>query len=124
MTAAHVYTLKIGDEGVTEVFVEGRSYPSADEARAAWEQIAHLAIPDAGASRTRDPQDPSGPGRFVIYLAFGRPAWTKLRDAIPAGGSPWDPDENYVRYLVRKRVKWAAEGQAQVRERHPERERE
>lgn len=121
MTAAHVYHLMAGED-VFEIFVSGRAYHTADEARQAWEEIAALSLADTGASRTRDPQDPNGAGRFVIFLAFGRPAWTKLRDAIPEGGLAWDPEEGYVRYLVRKRVKWMVEGREHVRERHPERE--
>jgi hypothetical protein len=114
-----VETKKAPGDLVAEVWVESRSFATERAARLAWETVAIAGLADVGATRIRDPHDPTGPGRFVVYTALGRDNWERLAPMIE--GDAWDPhDVALIDFLIRRRLQMAAAGIDTHLERGPE----
>lgn len=91
------------------LYTEARQYDTDDAALAAWKAVMRAQIPDAGASRCKHPQDPTGPARYVIYLTFGHTAWSKLTP-YTQGGTPWEAPADLVKHVVERRLSHVAAG--------------
>jgi hypothetical protein len=102
-----------------EVHYEGRAYEDQNVARLAWERMEVEHLLDCGATRCRSPHEPEGPGRFVVFMAFGEEAWGRLAP-FREGGELWEPPEDFVAFLVERRLEQALRGEPSRRIRRPD----
>lgn len=101
-----------------DVYVLGRAYPTEAQARAAWQRAAELTLEDAGSTRLRDPADPTGPARYVVWLAFGADGWKRI-EPYTRGGDRWEVDGGLAAHLIRTRIEHALAGEKSWRTERP-----
>lgn len=98
----------LGTDLRMNAYYEGRQYENEEIAKREWERVMEAAVPDAGASRCIDPAQRWETGRFIVFMAFGMESWEALEPYLT--GEPWEPEEGFVDYLIRKRLKAAMMG--------------